>query len=474
MIRFFIPGDTGQVYRVPENYAVNQSPPMSVNSALGQTYILESQESLKELLGVDAKASMGAAPFSVDMSLQTMRSTETSENRYYAIRRNFIPIWEVYLPDIYSAAADLDLSEIPAPFDRAQKEKYSDFFARFGTHVVKRVWVGGKAMLTLTVSKESGLSQEDIRAGLTMTSAAGGGSASQHQNQQRESLLSSSEVTVSGEGGDKLKLGALRSLDDAGYEAWMATVCQNPKVIEMEVLGIWNIIDDKEKADALKQAYKASINHKPISLVENWGSDLLFVYGTQGVLFDPISNKINDTGTIPELIQGLPEEFPTVDFILDYGNVMGDLPGRENKIYLFYDRMFACYDKKKKCVDEGYPKLIKGKDKNGKPYWPGLDFDRIDAAINWGDGCAYFFSGPNYIRYNLEKDRADPGYPKPIQPNWSGVTFEYIDAAVTWDYQKAFFFKGNEVIRFNMVRYQADPGYPKTLTSGYIEDWQLD
>ena len=308
--------DTGRTYSVPENYSVNQSPPMSVNSALGQTHIFESHESLKEMLSVDTKASMGSGPFSVDMSLQNMQSMETSENRTFAVRRNFIPLWEVYLPDIYSAVNEMNL-DFPKPFDRTAKKQYSDFFTRYGTHVVKRVWVGGKAVLTLIVSQSSGLSQEEIRAGMSMKAPVGSASVQAEQNNQREQLLSSSEITVSGEGGDKLKLGALRSLDDAGYNEWMTTISKNPKVIEMEVLGIWNIIEDKDASQALATAYKSSINHRDISLVENWGSDLLFTYGTKGVLYDPIKSKVHKCGTLSDLIGGLPKEFPTVDFILD-------------------------------------------------------------------------------------------------------------------------------------------------------------
>ena len=464
--------DTGKTYAVPATHAVNMSPPMSANTALGQTLIFESHDHLKQMKSLDAQAASGAAPFSVEMNQQSLRSESSDQERYHAIRESFLPFWEVYLPELVPVDQQLPL-DFPVPFERTARKAYGDFFDRHGTHVVKRAWVGGKATLTLAISKDSGLSREEIRTGLSMQGGSAAASLDAGQQQEREHLLSSSEVTVSGEGGDKLKLGALRSLDYEGYDAWIATICDNPKVIEMEVIGIWNLIKDEATAETLAKAYRASINHQAITFIANWGSDVLFVYGSQGVLFDPIKGVVNRSGSLHELIPGLPEEFPTLDVVLDYGDVYGDVE-REHKSYLFYGHLFAAYDKEKGCIEEGYPKPFRGKDEEGKPYWEGLTFDRIDAVINWGDGTAYFFSGPDFIRYNLEENKADPGYPKSIQPHWSGLSFSAIDAAVTWDYQKAWFFKGNECIRFNMVRYHADPGYPKTLVSGYIEDWHLD
>ncbi len=40
----------------------------------------------------------------------------------------------------------------------------------------------------------------------------------------------------------------------------------------------------------------------------------------------------------------------------------------------------------------------------------------------------YFFSGDKYIRYDLDKGKADPGYPKKIKDYWDGITFDKIDA----------------------------------------------
>jgi hypothetical protein len=34
-----------------------------------------------------------------------------------------------------------------------------------------------------------------------------------------------------------------------------------------------------------------------------------------------------------------------------------------------------------------------------------------------GNGKAYFFKGNEYVRFDITTDKADPGYPKPIDSN---------------------------------------------------------
>ena len=43
------------------------------------------------------------------------------------------------------------------------------------------------------------------------------------------------------------------------------------------------------------------------------------------------------------------------------------------------------------------------------------------AAVVWPNGKAYFFRGNEYIRYDMAKDSADPGYPLPIVGMWPGL-----------------------------------------------------
>lgn len=154
-----------------------------------------------------------------------------------------------------------------------------------------------------------------------------------------------------------------------------------------------------------------------------------------------------------------------IDAIVNWGN---------GKAYFFKGNTYCRYDIKKDKVDYGYSRrLIKGN-------WPGLEkFDyKIDAAVNFGKGKAFFFKGNQYIRYDIKKDRADEDYPQNItDSNWEGLedfAKEGIDAVFTNGKGKAFFFKGNKYIRYDIDKDRADEDYPQEIEDGnwpWIRVW---
>ncbi len=135
------------------------------------------------------------------------------------------------------------------------------------------------------------------------------------------------------------------------------------------------------------------------------------------------------------------------------------------KAYFFKGGQYVRYDIKADRVDPGYPKPI------NRETWPGVPWtDGIDAAVNWGNGKAYFFKGSQYVRYDIKADRVDPGYPKPINNEaWPGLPWtDGIDTAVNWRNGKAYFFKDDEYIRFDIKADRTDQGYPKPINN---ETW---
>jgi len=125
------------------------------------------------------------------------------------------------------------------------------------------------------------------------------------------------------------------------------------------------------------------------------------------------------------------------------------------------DQSYVRYDHRADRADTGYPKKVD----NGT--WPGLFQWGTSAAVNWGNGKAYFFSGDAYIRYDIRSDRTDAGYPKKIDNGtWPGLFNSGIDAAVNWGNGKAYFFSGDAYIRYDIRADRADPGYPKRVDHG--------
>ena len=275
--------DTGESYEVPEGYEVNNSPPMPANQTLNQLVIEESFDRFEQQLRVDANLAASNTFFSVDANATQAKQLRSSEEAYYALRSSFIPLWSVYLPDTTCVPQEaFDLSQVPAPFEHASRKLYQAFFDRYGTHFVKRAWIGGQANLAFTVLKSSSMSKAEIQAGIKASFGAFGRSdANSNLQEAKEKLQSNAECSVWGKGGDELKLAALSSFDETRYNDWLATVKDNPQVIEIEVGGIWTLLQDREKADALLEAYKAATTFKPLSAIFDFDQNVELFAGVE-------------------------------------------------------------------------------------------------------------------------------------------------------------------------------------------------
>ncbi|HEX2705799.1 MAG TPA: hemopexin repeat-containing protein [Candidatus Lustribacter sp.] len=129
------------------------------------------------------------------------------------------------------------------------------------------------------------------------------------------------------------------------------------------------------------------------------------------------------------------------------------------RAYFFSGDQYVRYDVAADAVDAGYPKPIAGS-------WPGLFTRDIDAAVVLPNGKVCFFSGDQYIRYDWDADQADPGYPKAIAGSWPGL-FVPVEAAVTWDTGKVYFFQGQHYARYDPATGQIEDGYPKVIADGW-------
>jgi hypothetical protein len=108
--------------------------------------------------------------------------------------------------------------------------------------------------------------------------------------------------------------------------------------------------------------------------------------------------------------------------------------------------------------------------KINKKNWPVLEnFSKIDAAENFDQGLAYFFSGTQFVVYDVRHKEPLKGYPRTIKAeNFPGLEkftggASDFDAVINWGNGKVYFVKGNEYIRFDIKSFKADEGFPKTL-----------
>lgn len=114
------------------------------------------------------------------------------------------------------------------------------------------------------------------------------------------------------------------------------------------------------------------------------------------------------------------------------------------KAFFFMGPEFVRFDLRTQQVDYPKPRVVAHD-------WPGLWPAGIDAAFNAGNGKLYFFKGTDYIRYDIALDRADLGYPRSIADHWPGVWADRVDAALCADGLTVLFFRGTEYVIYDLV-----------------------
>lgn len=128
-------------------------------------------------------------------------------------------------------------------------------------------------------------------------------------------------------------------------------------------------------------------------------------------------------------------------------------------VYLFNDGKYVMYDLTEDRQVDGYPYNVD----NGT--WKGLPWSSIDTAfVSPVNGKAYIFKGTQYVRYDMEKDSVDEGYPYTINNIvWKGLPWDSIDCAIATGTNKVYFTKGSEYVKYDLDKDCVEPGYPKVL-----------
>jgi hypothetical protein len=136
------------------------------------------------------------------------------------------------------------------------------------------------------------------------------------------------------------------------------------------------------------------------------------------------------------------------------------------KLYLFKGPDYLRIDQQRNQVDTPVRSIAEA--------WGGFAeagfADGLDAAVNWGNGKAYFFRGDSYIQYDIAGDQVDDGHPQPIAGNWPGFDEagfgDGVDAAINWGNGKVYFFRGDVYLRYS-VGVAVDEGYPQAIVDGW-------
>jgi hypothetical protein len=197
-------------------------------------------------------------------------------------------------------------------------------------------------------------------------------------------------------------------------------------------------------------------------------SKLYFFRGANYIRYDTKADKRDPGYDPPVPIVNEWAGLPTtgVDAALNWG---------DGKVYFFAKSQCYEFDCVNNMVSQGYPKDIAQR-------FNGLTLDAVDACIKWDTKSAYFFRGKQYWCYDLVNDQMYPNYPRQITGNWPPINHPNIqkklsdfgfdsnlDAALNWGNGKAYFFKGSKYLRYNMDSNKegVEPGWPKDIKSSW-------
>lgn len=186
--------------------------------------------------------------------------------------------------------------------------------------------------------------------------------------------------------------------------------------------------------------------------------DACFEYNDKVLYFikgDNVARYNMDKNIVDGVLKLSENAFPGVTF----RTIDAALNYGNGKIFFFSGIEYTRFDLKNFYADPGYPKLI-------KEGWPGLSKSGISASINW-PGKSYFFVDNLYYRYDRNIDTVDVDYPKETNmQTWPGLTFPQIDDALNISGKTYFFYK-DKYIRYDIKSDKADPGFPALIS----KDW---
>ncbi len=137
--------------------------------------------------------------------------------------------------------------------------------------------------------------------------------------------------------------------------------------------------------------------------------------------------------------------------------------------YLFKDDQYVRYDLAADRAETGYPKPIA----EGWASLPAAFQLGIDAAANHesNNEIVWFFKDDQYVRYNISTDKVVAG-PNPIKGHWNGLPDSFtrrIDAVAPHptNRSKVYFFKDDQYVRYDLEADRADSGYPRPIRGNW-------
>ena len=157
---------------------------------------------------------------------------------------------------------------------KADLIKYKDapekIFEKYGTHLITKYYLGGRADLNFTFTNNSSSSAETIRASVDAAYGRVSGSATAEDEEKSKLVLENSTLSLKTYGGDFVSGNTVGALAQA-FPAWAKSIESSPNICRIgnfndSMLPIWELVADKTIAKALEDEFDRQAQSKTLFL----------------------------------------------------------------------------------------------------------------------------------------------------------------------------------------------------------------
>uniref|UniRef100_A0A669QRF2 Matrix metallopeptidase 15 n=1 Tax=Phasianus colchicus TaxID=9054 RepID=A0A669QRF2_PHACC len=158
------------------------------------------------------------------------------------------------------------------------------------------------------------------------------------------------------------------------------------------------------------------------------------------------------------------------NYPMPIGHFWRGLPGDIDAAYERHDGRFVFFKGnrywlfREANLEAGYPQPL-------STYGQGIPYDSIDTAVWWEPtGHTFFFRGDSCWQmafWAKGRWKMDPGYPKPISV-WVGIPPSPKGAFLSSDASSTYFYRGTKYWKFDNERLRTEPGYPKSILRDFM------
>jgi hypothetical protein len=256
----------GRVYQLPQNVQE-----LAIGQGKGQAEVFTSRREFSEFLSVQASVKGSYLAFSAEFSA-AYSSLTTGEQEYQLglyhtnINSYGLELSSPTTKNLSSAVLDdPDFKNLPEMFTPDNQHLFFRFFAKYGTHFVRGVTMGGRLFYYVSIEKSHAKSKQEVHAALSAEYNALfsiKAEAKAEWNKVDETWSTHRKANMEIIGGDLTAIKAAIKQPEKGdnfydeYNKWIDSISKNPAGMGFSLMGVDKLFSGS-KADAIQQAMKA-------------------------------------------------------------------------------------------------------------------------------------------------------------------------------------------------------------------------